>query len=244
MYAVQFSPCGRFVASGSFDKTVRIWDSMTPTELKRFEKHTLCVSDVSWSSDSSMLLSGGLDGTCTLWDVEAGKPISTHRVDGFVQCCLLSTVDSNIFFCGTSRKSLCMFDRRSGAGAAPQVTHNDSPVNTMCVFLPPFLLNQRSLMGCKRYLSMDGAHAITGDGGGAVKTWDVRVGRAVHWFYNENGRKPISHVHASRRANGALFHVFFDTFLFCFCSFLIILPSLSVHLSHSSLPILIFCLCR
>lgn len=34
VYAVQFSPCGRYVATGSFDKSVRIWDATAPTEVR------------------------------------------------------------------------------------------------------------------------------------------------------------------------------------------------------------------
>ncbi|KAJ3260751.1 hypothetical protein HK104_006858 [Borealophlyctis nickersoniae] len=59
VYAIQFSPCAKCLASGSFDKTVRVWDATrTQKELHCFKKHNLNVSDLSWSHDSLELLSG------------------------------------------------------------------------------------------------------------------------------------------------------------------------------------------
>lgn len=86
VYSVAFSQCGRFLASGSFDKSVRIWDPFLSKELFCLKKHSNSVSDLAWSNDSKLLLSGGYDQTCKLWNVETGKFMDSFDAEGFVQC--------------------------------------------------------------------------------------------------------------------------------------------------------------
>ncbi|KAG0367096.1 hypothetical protein BGZ54_004409 [Gamsiella multidivaricata] len=87
VYAVQYSPNGKFLATGSFDKTVRIWDGTTnQNELYVLKGHGLNISDLAWGHDSSLLLSAAYDKTCKLWDVESGNLLDSFEGEGFVQC--------------------------------------------------------------------------------------------------------------------------------------------------------------
>ncbi|KAG0340188.1 hypothetical protein BG004_006522, partial [Podila humilis] len=137
VYSVQYSPNGKFLATGSFDKTVRIWDGSTNmNELFVLKGHGLNISDLAWDHDSTLLLSGAYDRTCKLWDVESGKQLDSFEGEGFVQCPsarLLSTnAEKKIFFYGTTRNVLSMIDTRNEPGVSPGSLSfkNDSMINS------------------------------------------------------------------------------------------------------------------
>ncbi|MDE0634680.1 MAG: WD40 repeat domain-containing protein [Candidatus Poribacteria bacterium] len=72
---VVFSPCGRYLASGSWwnktDKvSIRLWDVATGENIHTFWGHTTDVQDLAFSPDGNILASSSYDGTILLWDMK------------------------------------------------------------------------------------------------------------------------------------------------------------------------------
>jgi WD40 repeat protein len=76
VHGVAFSPDGRWIATGSSDKTIRIWDAVTGERKDRIP-HTDEVYCLAFAPDSKVLASGGTDRAVTFWDVASGEKRKT-----------------------------------------------------------------------------------------------------------------------------------------------------------------------
>jgi WD40 repeat protein len=74
--SVAYSPDSRRLASGSNDRTVKIWDAETGA-LIRTLRHSERVLSVAYSPDSRRLASGSSDNTIKIWDAETGALLRT-----------------------------------------------------------------------------------------------------------------------------------------------------------------------
>ena len=72
---IAWSPDGRFLASPSTDKTIRIWDVARGECTAVLEGHEDSVSSVAWSPLGTMLASGSMDSSIRIWNI-ATKSLS------------------------------------------------------------------------------------------------------------------------------------------------------------------------
>ncbi|MDP8205517.1 MAG: caspase family protein [Candidatus Electryonea clarkiae] len=77
IFSVSFSPDGSLLASGSYDKTIKLWRVSDGVLLRTLEGHSSVIRSVSFSPDGTMLTSGSYDNTVKLWRVSDGSLLRT-----------------------------------------------------------------------------------------------------------------------------------------------------------------------
>ncbi len=66
--ATAFSPDSRRLATASFDRTVKLWDTQTGQNVFTLVGHTAGVLSVTFSPDGNLIVTGGIDCTARVWN--------------------------------------------------------------------------------------------------------------------------------------------------------------------------------
>ena len=188
--AVAFSPDGTKLASGSIDKTIRLWEVSKGKTIHRFTGHTEMPRSIAFSPDGTKLASGSIDKTIRLWEVSTGKNIRTltgHT--GMVESIAFSP-NGTMLASGSRDETVRLWNVSTGeninrlektdststamqmlqifSGQAPGSTQHWSPVTSVA-------------------FSPDGTKLASGELGGMVKLWDVSSGENINTFHGFRG---------------------------------------------------------
>lgn len=71
--ALEISPDGLFLASGSSDKTIQIWELSTGKSVKKLQGFEWKVTSVKYSADGKYIVGGCNNGVAKLFETETGK---------------------------------------------------------------------------------------------------------------------------------------------------------------------------
>ncbi|KAI8654220.1 NACHT domain-containing protein [Fusarium sp. Ph1] len=123
--SVVFSADGQRLVSGSYDKTIKIWDAATGACEQTLEGHGEQVTSVVFSVDSQRLASGSYDKTIKIWDMAMGAYVQTLEGHGDWVSSVVFSADSQRLASGSRDKTIKIWDTATGACMQTLKGHGD-----------------------------------------------------------------------------------------------------------------------
>jgi WD40 repeat protein/energy-coupling factor transporter ATP-binding protein EcfA2 len=157
--SVAFSPNGQVLASGSEDKTIRLWEVSTGKLLHSLQSHSDAVYSVAFSPDGQVLASGSEDKTIRLWDVSTGKLLDSLQGHSSYVSLVAFSPDGKMLASSSGDKTIKLWDVTTGKQLNSLQGHSDA------VYSVAFSPNGKML--------------ASGSEDKTVKLWDVTTGKQL-----------------------------------------------------------------
>lgn len=153
---------GRRVASGSRDKTVKIWDAESSKCTTTLKGHTGWVMGVALSMDGRRVASASRDKTVKIWDVESGQCTTTLKGHNIWVTCVVFSGDGRRVASGSHAKVVKIWDTESSE----------------CLVTLKGQRGHRDFITCVAF-SADSRRVASGSHDNTVKIWDAKSGVCV-----------------------------------------------------------------
>ncbi|MBD2043547.1 serine/threonine protein kinase [Microcoleus sp. FACHB-672] len=155
--ALAMTPDGKLLASGSTDKTIRLWNLEKNFRIRTIPAHAGSVNALAISPDGKTLISASDDKTIRLWRLPTGKRILTIPAHAGPVNALAISPSGEILASGSDDNTIKLWDLSTGKLLSTFVGHKGS-VHALAI-------------------SPDGKTLVSGSADNTVKQWNLGTGK-------------------------------------------------------------------
>lgn len=154
VYAVAWKPGGTELASGSLDKTIRIWDAAAGRQTRLLKHHADAVLGVAYSPDGKWLATGSVDRSAKLADTASWKIAGSLTAHGDAVTRVRFNHDGTLLATAGADRTVRIWKVEIGKMENPQRTLGAGDTITDCAF------------------SADGSLFVVGSADRVVRVWN------------------------------------------------------------------------
>jgi WD40 repeat protein len=122
--SISISKNGQIIASGSSDRTVRVWSTSSGQQLLQLVGHFDTILAVAISNNGDYVASASADGKVKLWRLQTGELVWTSTGNSGRLTCLAFSPDGSVLLSGSQDGFVRGWDINSGVGAGAVIFSN------------------------------------------------------------------------------------------------------------------------
>jgi WD40 repeat protein/serine/threonine protein kinase len=123
--AVAFSPDGRRIVTGSWDRTAKVWETASGKELLTLKGHPSGISSVAFSPDGQRIVTGSDDQSAKVWDAFTGiERVTLRGHAGWIRSVAFSP-DGQRIVTGSDDQTAKVWDSTTGKELLTLSGHKD-----------------------------------------------------------------------------------------------------------------------
>ncbi|MCC9658524.1 c-type cytochrome domain-containing protein [Rhodopirellula halodulae] len=136
LYAAEFSPDGKRIATAGYDHRILLWDAESGEMLRELSGHNGAIYDLAFAPDGKHLVSACADETAKVWEVASGDRLDTLSQPEGEVFCVDFTPDNQFILAGSAdnRLRVWRFISRENAEINPLIETrfvDESPIQRM-----------------------------------------------------------------------------------------------------------------